>query len=203
MTKIDRKLLQKFFTGTCSEDEKKRVEAWLVSGEYDEPLTIRETAKEQYKKLMWENISADMDSGNNVPVIPLYKRLARYAATACIIFAAFFGGRFSAGTANANPVADKSPKDHLYIYGANGSWGHLPGQSFKVRFDGVVRLYNGSQGLKSIQVGDTSLVLESYQTYYLGGSEENPTLLNDDLFPFNKNGNARLKGNFSIFRADK
>lgn len=202
MAKIDKKLLQKYFNGNCSEAEKAIVEVWLASDEYDEPLTLDEPTKKVLKSSMWENISADMGFSKTTRVIPLYSKLIRYAAAACVIFAIFFAGRLSVNKTHANPVVDKAPKDQLYIYGGSGAKGSLPGQAFKLKFDGRIKLFNGSLGLKKIQVGDEQFVLKSYQSYYLSGTVEKPTLFDSKRFPYDHFEEIALKGDFSIIRLD-
>jgi hypothetical protein len=120
-----------------------------------------------------------------------------------MILATFFGGRLSVSNANANPVTDKKPEDHLYISGGNGAHGNLSGETFNVKFDGRVRLYNGALAAKKIVVGDTSFILEPHQTYYLQGSAEKPRLQHERYFQHDLNEFNQLEGDFSILRLDK
>ena len=101
---------------------------------------------------------------------------------------------------NANTVADQTPADHLYITGGNGAQGNLPGKTFKVTFEGTLRLYNNATKKKSIKVGDTTFVLDSQQAYYLMGSSENPNLSETKNYPSEKI--TRLEGDFSILRLE-
>ncbi|MEM6265268.1 MAG: hypothetical protein AAGI38_22395 [Bacteroidota bacterium] len=201
---MNKQLLQKYFAGTCTEEEKQQVEAWLTSDEHEQPLLLPTATKEQYKQLMWEDISADMDTEEpNTRIFPLFNKLTKYAAVACILIVVFFAGRISVPTATAHTIENKMPKDHLYIQGGNGAKGNLPGETFRVGFDGRVRLFNSSMEPKRIQVGEQSFTLEAYSTYFLSGSIEKPVLQDSRALqgsPFVPN---TLSGDFSILRTDK
>ncbi|MEM7509496.1 MAG: hypothetical protein AAF388_01105 [Bacteroidota bacterium] len=208
MEDINKALLQKYFNGDCSSAEKARVEAWLASDEYETtPLPFDATTKADIKSSMWKNITADMDSEGlaterDAPVVPLHRRVLRYAAAACLLIAVFFGGRISASYFNTKTKTDKSPHDHLYIAGGNGAQGHLPGDYFKVKFDGTLRLYNDGLMPKTIEVGDTTFALLPKQTYYLEGSVERPQLLGIGSYTYPDNDFQDLRGYFSILRMD-
>ena len=205
--KITKELLNKHSKGLCSEEERIAVEEWFEMDEVPATGLRMFRGKEVNKERIWSRVLQDLplmgNQSGSTRTIPLYKKLTRYAAAVCIIFAAFFGGRLSTGTANANPVMDKTPKDHLYITGGNGAKGNLPGESFNVKFDGNVRLFNGASGQKSIQVGDTCFILESHQTYYLSGSLEKPQLLSYWNVTGENYQNTKPEGYFSIRRTDK
>ncbi|MEQ6118101.1 hypothetical protein [Reichenbachiella sp. MALMAid0571] len=199
--KVTSSLLRKYVAGLCTPQEAQEVESWMSSFEDDAVLSPEEIGNSP--QIIRERLYGVLfGSGEKTPVIPLYKKLVKYVAAACIIFATFFGGRFSANTANANTIVDKSPKGHLYISGGKGTKGNLPGKVFKLQFDGTLRLYNSAMGQKSVQVGNTSFILESRQTYYLLGSIEKPNLINSDYLHINYDEFGSPKGDFSISRLD-
>ena len=218
---ITKELLRRYHQGLCSEEERRAVERWLNAT--DDPSSdlnlISEKEFDHRKGLIWSKMSQvapdlevpsrinygknrSNELGQGKTATFLFKQFVRLSAAACIIFAVFFAGRLSVNTGYANPVVDKTPKDHLFIYGGNGAKGNLPGQAFKVLFNGRLRLYNESQMTKRIQVGDQEFVLESYQIYYLSGSIEKPTLLSSKYFPNDHFENITLEGDFSILRLD-
>ena len=84
MKKVDSKLLKKYFDGGCTDEEKKAVEAWLESGHYHEPLNLPDKTKGYYKELMWKNISAGFGPATAPKVVPLHKKMMRYAAVVII-----------------------------------------------------------------------------------------------------------------------
>ncbi|MEM6814963.1 MAG: hypothetical protein AAF600_11375 [Bacteroidota bacterium] len=207
--KITKELLRRYGLGICTEEEKKAVEKWLDTPEYPSMRISTAEKPKANSDEIWSQLSKGRPqleepmSLMKARNIVLFKNVTRYAAAACILFTTFFGGRFSANTANASETMDNSPKDHLYIFGGNGALGNLPGESFEVKFDGRLRLFNSSLAQKRIQVNDTLFVLESYQTYYLSGSPENPELLNRKYMSNNTYQEIELVGDFLIRRTDK
>lgn len=197
---ISPEILKRYLNNRCSNAEVKQIQEWLDSTE-DELSDLTPPQTKRLETNVWQKLSEEIHGSNSPHTIPMYKKLARYAAATCIIFMVFFGGRFSAITANANMMVDKSQRDLLYITGGDGAKGSLPGDSFKVRFTGTIRLYNSSLQQKSIQVGDTSFILEPSREYYLIGSVAPPRLYNGDI----QNellDEASLEGDFSILRLD-
>ncbi|MEM6737791.1 MAG: hypothetical protein AAF620_17155 [Bacteroidota bacterium] len=208
--KIDKELLRRYGSGLCSEEERKAIEEWLKI--VDDPSTrfksfkgIEESKKNTLLKL--SGLVPQLESyisSSNTRVVPLHRSVARYAAAACILLVTFLGGRFSAGTANANPAPEDLTADHLFFNGSNGANGSFSGDSFKVQFDGIVKLYNNGFSTKIIQVGDTSFILESHKHYYLSGDAQNPKIR--DYSYSSASGNEQpesLVGYFSILRTDK
>ena len=128
----------------------------------------------------------------------LHRPFVRYAAVACIIFIAFFGGRYSTGTVNASPVPEDPTADHLFIFGYKDAVGNLPGNNFKIKFDGSLRLYNNSVAPKRINVGDTSFMLTPRKSHYLIGNSQNPELIVEDRYKISSQKPPSLEGYFSI-----
>ncbi|MEM9389689.1 MAG: hypothetical protein AAGA02_04400 [Bacteroidota bacterium] len=198
---VTRELIKKYLRRECSEEERQHIEKWLESEEGEKAFPD-ESKLPQLASEMWKNISEDMESHDQTPVIPLHHRVVRYAAAACVIFAAFFGGRFSTGTVNATPTPADPWADHLFIVGDNGVKGNLPGDVFKVGFEGTIKLYNSSMAQKTIQVGDTSFALDPHQVYYLNGNTANPRLRDQSMNKLHGQPES-LEGDFSIRRIKK
>lgn len=205
--KITKELLERHSKGLCTEEEKKAVEQWFEELEGPVMSTRSFTEIEENKKATWGKLSnlvpeLEGNFGTDTRTIPLYHSIVRYAAVACIIFVSFFGGRFFASTANASEMIDKSPKDMLYIYGGNGAEAYVPGQEYKIRFEGLVKLFNGSMVEKKINVGEKAFTLKPFGIYYLAGSLANPVLLNDKILA-NRALENDLEGDFSILCIDQ
>jgi len=199
--KITSSLLRKYANGLCTPQESQEVKNWMLSFKDDAMLSPEEIGDSP--QIIRERLYGSLFVTNdNTPIIPLFKKMAKYAAVATILFATFFGGHFSAKTANANMMADKLPKDQLYITGGNGTKGNLPGQKFKLHFNGTLRLFNSAKEQKSIQVGNTLFLLNPGQTYYLLGSIEKPNLIISDFFHNNNDAAVTLEGDFSILRLE-
>lgn len=198
---VTKELIEKYHLGLCSPEEKKLVEDWLDSAVHQIDLTP-EKDDDKIRQQIWQTLTPIISGDDQAQVVPLYKKLTKYAAVASIVLAVFFAGRLSVNMGYAHPVVDKTPKDHLFIFGGNGARGNLPGQAFKVQFDGRLKLYNGALTSKCIKVGNQEFVLEPYQTYYLSGSVEKPILLNSKQLPGNDFDLMSLKGDFSILRLD-
>ena len=179
--KITKELLKRHSMGLCNEEEKKAVEEWFRIQD-DTSIGLKILDDEEFRpeeKLIWSQLSQAVPelSGNEyTAIIPLNKKLTGYVAVAFIFMAVFFAGRLSVITVSATKTIDKTSKGHLHIFGGNGTRGSLPGDGFRIKFNGTVKLYNGSTDEKNIQVGDTSYVLKPRQIFYLNGSAEAPTL---------------------------
>ncbi|MEM6264632.1 MAG: hypothetical protein AAGI38_19125, partial [Bacteroidota bacterium] len=167
--KVTAELLRKYANQQCNPAEQEAVEKWLASNDATEtPLALTSSAqedriwkniaqetKEQHIWLMRENNAEDMDTDPpTTRILPLFNKLIKYAAAACILLTVFFAGRYSVPTATAHPVEDKSPQNHLYIQGENGAKGNLPGEAFNITFNGTISLFNSSLKPKRIQVGE-------------------------------------------------
>lgn len=194
MANISKKLLQKYFTGTCSSNEKRIVEAWLESDEYDEPLTLSEKVKTSQKQQMWDHIMNNMDAKTGDRLNLFYKRLAKYAAVACLLVTIFVGGRFSVNTGYAKSDSINQIGE-LHIYGGNGSYARIGGEKYKLRFDGTLKLFNGSDQSKLLICGAKEYRLEPFNTYLLTGSHNDPGIIN---LQYNQEFARELKGDFSI-----
>ena len=196
--KITKELLNKHSKGLCTEEERKVVEAWFEMDEGPATGLRMYIGDEVNKERIWSRVSQNIPLFGNQSgsqTIPLYRRVARYVAVACIIFAAFLGGRFSASSANANNIVDKSPKDLLYVYGENGSYAQIEGEKYDVKFDGKLKLFNGSDKPKVITCGTKEFQMEPFQTYLLDGSYHDPKMISKD---FDDQYFNHLKGDFSI-----
>lgn len=112
--------------GLCSEEEKKAIERWFET--LDDPSLNLKTDKTPVfeKEHTWSKISEIIPELKNGMSLRKAKRIhlfinaMRYAAAACFIFAAFFGGRLSVGSANASPAPDDPTADHLYTHRNKG-----------------------------------------------------------------------------------
>ncbi|MEM9328853.1 MAG: hypothetical protein AAGA85_24525 [Bacteroidota bacterium] len=215
---ITKELLRRYHQGLCNDEERRAVERWLNS-DGDLPTTTDLVPKDQFeekKDLIWSKMVQTApelsapdgggidESDVNTPVVPLYRSMLKYAAAACILFAVFFGGRFSVRLAQAHPMVDHSTADHLYIFGWKDVQGHLPGDEFQLKFEGTLKLYNSALSSKTIYVGDTSMVLEGNKHYYLTGNTKNPQLTDDSSIPkLGKGLIGTLAGDFAIHRLDR
>jgi hypothetical protein len=193
--KINKTLLKRYFDGTCSENEKIEVEAWLASEVHDDPLVLDEITKDHYKSLIWQNLSADVGFDDSIQEIPLYKRLSKYAAVTFLFLTVFVAGRMSVQSGYANPLAAEESKKLLYINGENGAYAQIEGNKYALQFDGVLKLYNGSNTTKIITCGINAFELQPFQTYFLTGSHEQPRLLSGQV---DEELESMLQGDFSI-----
>ena len=171
--KVTPELLKKYHRGECSEEERQLVERWLENDEVEKAFPADEKLP-KIKSEMWASISTDLN--NNAPTLPLFRSVSKYAAAISILLVTFLGGRYSANTANAHTHHEDTTANHIFITGGNGAYGNLPGDNFKIGFDGIIKLYNNSSELKMIQIGDTSFTLAPKTNYYLDGNTDNPKL---------------------------
>ncbi|MEM9389147.1 MAG: FecR domain-containing protein [Bacteroidota bacterium] len=81
---ITKQLLEKYYAGQCDINEKKQVEQWLRSGEYNQPLDLDEAHKDQVSKAMWQNIASDMRPDAQ-KAVPLYRKALPYAAAVALL----------------------------------------------------------------------------------------------------------------------
>ncbi|MEO1097820.1 MAG: hypothetical protein AAFX57_08695 [Bacteroidota bacterium] len=204
MMKITKELLKRHGMGLCTTEERKAVEEWFDRLEGPMMSTRSFQEIEENKKETWNKLSKmvpELDghvATDRLKSIPLYRKVTRYVAAACIIFIAFFGGRYSTGTVNASPVPEDPTADHLFIFGYKDAVGNLPGNNFKIKFDGSLRLYNNSVAPKRINVGDTSFMLTPRKSHYLIGNSQNPELIVEDRYKISSQKPPSLEGYFSI-----
>lgn len=176
--KITPELLKKYVKGECTEVEKKFIEQWLPG---DQDISAELSKKNVQKEVanMWATISADMDSGSKA--IPLYrsKRLARYAAAACIILAAFFGGRLSSDPSDAPEMRVAQDinrnsifqKDMLYITSNNAKPKKVSLENCEINFEGLIRLYSTAKHKKEIVCNGQLIALEPNKPYFIQESK--------------------------------
>jgi hypothetical protein len=191
--KVDSKLLEKYYNGFCTKTEQEIVEKWLASDTFDTNETLNLPKKESkiaHKQKMWQNISKVMDKPE-VKVVPLFKKLTKYAAVACFATTIFFAGRYST---TINTAAE--PQGNLLVYGGNGTHAKIPGNEFSLQFDGQLKLFNGSKEIKTVTVGNKTYTLEPMKTYFLMGDNQKSSLI-AGLY-FGEEDLAELKGDFGI-----
>lgn len=82
--KITPDLLKKYAAGDCTEAERLEVEQWLSKYE-DLSTSLPRQKLDTERKQVWQNLSANISAGNKTKVIPLYKKVTRYAV-AVVLF---------------------------------------------------------------------------------------------------------------------
>ncbi|MEM9833807.1 MAG: hypothetical protein AAF944_24470 [Bacteroidota bacterium] len=199
MKPVDSELLKKYHRGLCTDEEKQAVEQWLASGGFEGALDLPDSEKAARKQQIWQTI-ARRAGWTEPKVVPMYRRVARYAAVACIVFAAFFGGRFSVSTANATNTVDKTPKDMLHIYGGNGAYAKMNADRYQLRFEGMLKLHNKAEQHKQIVCGEQEFTLEPHKTYFLSGSDRKAHLMTEYDFLGTYHNRILLASGFSALK---
>ncbi|MEM8896309.1 MAG: hypothetical protein AAGC88_17150, partial [Bacteroidota bacterium] len=92
-TPINKALLEKYYDGQCSDEEKEQVEAWLDSDRHDAPLELEEISRHQLKSRMWQQIE-EGTTIEKVKTIPLYRKALPYAAAITLLFMVAFSAYF-------------------------------------------------------------------------------------------------------------
>lgn len=182
MKQINKKLLQKYFNGTCTKDEAKLVEAWLASKEYNEPLEMEENTKEHNKKLIWDEISSSMDVGDSAqddsaPVIPLYKKLTRYAVAACVttlVLVGYFYQNRTDKSSSINPIGKIDSKDLYYLTSYHGETEKITAYQCELELDGAIRMYNDSEEFKMVICASKKFMLHPKQDVWIINQENSP-----------------------------
>ncbi|MEM6735337.1 MAG: hypothetical protein AAF620_04630 [Bacteroidota bacterium] len=189
--KITHELLEKYARGECTLAEESAIEAWFQSEE-SESSEFSPSEIENIRALMLVNI----EEKQGYKVIPLYKKFTRYAAAAAVILMAFGAGYFvDKGTTDQIVQNELKDEQGLTIYGGNGGFGKIPGESFRLSFDGHLRLFNGSDSFKTIIVGEITYILEPNKSYFLQGDENSSTLIANS---HRLNESNPLEGDFYI-----
>ncbi|MEM6845823.1 MAG: hypothetical protein AAF632_26675 [Bacteroidota bacterium] len=223
---ITKELLRRFHEGLCTEEERRAVERWLSTPD-DIPAEVDLDATrifEESRESVWAKIT-DMQSeltpssreGEPRKVIPLHRRVSRYAAVACIIIGIFAAG-FSTGFTFAKPSVDTVKQSKqlitssglLHIYGGNGVYGVVTEDHYRVEFEGRLALYNEAQHSKRIVCGEQEFTLEPRRTYYLSGSHRQAILVIDEDWGMDtywgintySGEQPELVGDFSFLRLD-
>ncbi|MEM9673247.1 MAG: hypothetical protein ACFB15_20265 [Cyclobacteriaceae bacterium] len=200
--KVTAELIKKYHLGRCSPEEALAVEQWLNSSLKQEESLLADNELEGMETNVWRSLSPFLD-GEPTKVVPLHKRVLRYAAVACLIIGAFFIGYFAAlPSAQANTVKkDSRLTDVLYIYGGEGAYGIMNRDRYQVRFEGTLRLHNSAHAPKHIVCGEQEFTLEPHKTYILSGSDQNAHLTDERRLQ--DTYNAQLKGGFSTILLDE
>lgn len=85
--KVNSNILEKYYNGFCTKTEEDIVEKWLTSSSFDDSdvLNLPENEdKKAHKEKMWQHISQNLEKPTT-KVIPLYKKIIRYSAVACVV----------------------------------------------------------------------------------------------------------------------
>jgi len=93
--KVDSKLLEKYYSGFCTNLEQTIVEEWLTASSFDDNEVLelpKNESKILHKEKMWVDISKVLGKPT-VKVIPLYKTVMRYVAACIIVCITIFGTR--------------------------------------------------------------------------------------------------------------
>ncbi|MEM1336092.1 MAG: hypothetical protein AAGF96_00010 [Bacteroidota bacterium] len=198
---IDKKLIEKYFKGECTLEEEKKILDWLESGDFDGGLELPNKVKQQMKTRIWQKVSNKV----SFPVLkttPAHRKYLQVGVAACIICISFFGGRLSAKNLSANTKETSALKEHLYVNGGKDMIIDIPGDEFKIKFEGTLQLYNASREIQTINTGDSTLTLLPSTKYFLIGSSDKPKLIHHlSLGPGEKSPVPNIK-EISILRTD-
>lgn len=197
---VNKDLLQRYVDGQCSEEEKRLVEEWLeaqdlIRGSFDQVRLQKEI------KLRWTAIEHHMDKEEGAKIIPLYKKVLRYAAVACAVVAIFIAGRYSN---NFQPEETLTAMQRfnqsgiLHVRGGNGTEGKINGSSFDISLDGDLQLYNSSAHLMRVHCGNQVYELQPNKTYFLMGNKESSSLLSGKTLGSSEAFDFELKGDFIV-----
>ncbi|MEM1339254.1 MAG: hypothetical protein AAGF96_15955 [Bacteroidota bacterium] len=199
--KITNELLKKYAEGQCTDEEKAHIEKWMTSATTaDEEVFVKEF--EPHKESTWRSILVKVTE-KHPETLSIFRTVIKVSAAASILFAAFLGGRVSANVNLPTPDSSLKLNEHLYIYSGKRSYGNLPGELFKVQFDGRIRLYNASKKTQKLMVGDSVFTLHPERNYFLTGSTESPELTTGRDKIIGTNGNNPVPSGFAILRIHK
>jgi ferric-dicitrate binding protein FerR (iron transport regulator) len=82
--KLPADLLERFFSGSCNEQETAEIRSWYESFDHDndDVSELSEEEQQQFKKLMWGNISSNINTAENDNVIQFGSRRLSVLKTA-------------------------------------------------------------------------------------------------------------------------
>ena len=206
MEEVDRELLQKYYDGRCTREEREIVETWLHSAESDETVDLPDETKIEHKERIWQNIKRDIGPSISEEK-PLYIRILHYAAAACIVIGIIAAGYFSGIDLYQNERSGITAEasNQLHITAQSGKITSMHGNQFQIEFEGecMLQLHNASDSEISIQSGEKSYVLEPSQFYFLTGSDKESHVIEKKTLPFGLmvQFERELKGNFSIYNS--
>ncbi|MEM6737295.1 MAG: hypothetical protein AAGC64_12685 [Bacteroidota bacterium] len=204
--RITPELLKRYYSDGCTQEEKRLVEQWIeLEDEEDSMNEISASAHDMIQKGAWEKIQQKVqlnqivDEGSKV--IPLYKKLTRYAAAACLAMAIFAAGRYSSNSQSKDPLTatqrlDK--KGYLTVFGGNGAQGKIQGETFDISLNGELKLFNSSAYTMSVHCGERVYEIEPKRTYYLSGNEERSSLISSENLANSQFQDFRLEGYFLV-----
>ncbi|MEM8765095.1 MAG: hypothetical protein AAGD88_14855 [Bacteroidota bacterium] len=199
--KITNELLKKYAEGRCTDEEKALIEKWMTSDtSADEEVFIGEF--EPHKESAWKSILVKVTE-KHPDTISIFRTFIKVSAAASILFATFLGGRVSANVNVPTTNSSSKFKEQLYIYSGKIPYGNLPGELFKVQFDGRLRLYNASKKTQRLMVGDSVFTLHPERNYFLTGSTESAELTSLSHGYIDMSSDDNLPAGFAIFRIDR
>lgn len=193
--KVTPELLKKYANDQCTPEEKAFLESWIPGNE-DILVKMLPEKVAMYRLREWNRLQLQIKGQGRV--IPLYKKITRYATAACIAIVFFGAGYLYKG--NTSQIAQKELKEKqgIIVYGENGNSGSILGESFKLNFDGALKLFNNSNSVKTIVVGEMTYVLEPQKTYFITGNISSSSLM---TISDNYKDRISLKGYFGIIKS--
>ncbi|MGD1895065.1 MAG: hypothetical protein ACFB15_31285 [Cyclobacteriaceae bacterium] len=218
--KISEELILRYYSGECSEEERQFVEKWLESSE-DEPSKYSDEFISQIKEETWDKILSEkinreqirsevsqelptvkgqkLTTKKDEKVVPMYKRIIRYAAVACLFIGTFFLGYIASPNAQADTIeTSQQLTDVLHVYGGNDTYAKMDAARYRIKFEGTLSLYNGSQTPQQIVCGEQEFTLEPHRAYRLRGSDRKAYLAYESSDVYDDH--ITLSGGFSILK---
>ncbi|MEM9681497.1 MAG: FecR domain-containing protein, partial [Bacteroidota bacterium] len=93
---VTKELIEKYHSGLCTSEEKKKVEEWLKSPSHQVDLSP-ESEDENTRKEIWSHLTPVISGDSNTPTRPLYRRVIRYAAALIMLCAVGFSVYYFSG----------------------------------------------------------------------------------------------------------
>ncbi|WKN42974.1 hypothetical protein [Tunicatimonas pelagia] len=163
---ISPELLKKYAAGTCSEEERRRVERWLADDNLSASSPLSTFAAERTRG--WNSISQTIGH-SQAKVLPVHKKVVRYLAAACFLFGLLNAGYWVSvhEFGYDDRTASTEPEGYVLVLTGSGKSEKVTDQVCEIEFQGIVQLQNTSTTRKTVRCHGERLDLEPHQIYHL------------------------------------
>ena len=152
--KITPELLQKYASGDCTDQERLTIERWLPS-DADKTDSLSDDFLNKETALIWDAISKDIELPKKIDSkITIYKKIAPYAAVACVTLLVSVLFFFPTKAKDAN-----ISKGFLYVYSTQNEITKTKAEHCNITYSGTIIISNTSSEVKSITCSSKSTKL--------------------------------------------
>ena len=191
--KITEELLRKYYTGNCTEAEKRRVREWINSTA-DEESELSERDTFRMKENTWKIIEKRYGFGARSAFQISWQQVGRYAA-ACVLV--LLGAIFLIQNEEENATQVTTNDGGILAFTGNGKSTVIK-DNCEIDFTISLQLKNNSDTYKTIVCLGKNIRLRPHQMYRITKSNENLNIQQVKNLMFDGNQTPFSRSNFSL-----